>query len=261
MLEVGWSEILVIAMVLIIVVGPKDLPGMLRNFGRMATRVRSMANDFKGQFDQAMREAELEDVSKTIGDVRKLNPANSLRDAINPIRQLGEGIKSDLQKASDFSQKPVADQGTKLEDLTSDPAIDPEPVKPEPAKTETAASPIPPAAAMPVVGAAAAEAKPKTSRKKADAALEATADALVSQPIAVERVDGTAPPRKAAARKASAKIEVAADPFPPPAKKVVTRKAAEKHTDHNVHVVTPDAAVAQSTKKPARKKTEKAGDA
>lgn len=261
MLEVGWSEILVIAMVLIIVVGPKDLPGMLRNFGRMATRVRAMANDFKGQFDQAMREAELEDVSKTIGDVRKLNPANSLRDAMNPIRQLGEGIKSDLQKASDFSSKPAADQGTKLEDLTSDPVIDPEPAKAEPAKAETAASPIPPVAAMPVPSPAVAETKPKTSRKKADAALEATAETLVSQPVAVERVDGTAALKKAAARKASAKTEAAADPFPPPAKKVVTRKAAEKHIDHNVHVVAPDAAAAEPAMKPARKKTVKAGDA
>ena len=112
MLEVGWSEILVIAMVLIIVVGPKDLPGMLRNFGRMASRVRAMANDFKGQFDQAMREAELEDVGRTISDARKLNPANSLRDAINPIRQFGQDLKSDLQKASYFKDKPAADQGT-----------------------------------------------------------------------------------------------------------------------------------------------------
>jgi len=61
MLEVGWSEILVIALILIIVVGPKDLPGMLRTFGRMATRVRGMANEFKGQFDEALREADLDD--------------------------------------------------------------------------------------------------------------------------------------------------------------------------------------------------------
>lgn len=262
MLEVGWSEILVIAMVLIIVVGPKDLPGMLRNFGRMATRVRSMANDFKGQFDQAMREAELEDVGKTIGDVRKLNPANSLRDAINPIRQLGEGIKSDLQKASDFSQKPAADEGTKLEDLTSDPIIDPEPVKTEPAKSETAASPIPPAAAMPMVSGAIAEAKPKTSRKKAGAELEATADALTSQPVALERVGGSAEkaPKKASAKKPT-KDEAPTDSFPPPARKVVTRKPAEKHTEHNVRVVAPDAASAGPVKKPARRKTVKAGDA
>jgi sec-independent protein translocase protein TatB len=252
MLEVGWSEILVIAMVLIIVVGPKDLPGMLRNFGRMATRVRSMANDFKGQFDQAMREAELEDVSKTIGDVRKLNPTNSLRDAINPLRQLGQDIKTDLQKASDFNAKPVTDQGTKIDDLIADPAA--------PAKPETTVSALPPAAAMPVIDPAALNAKSKTSRKKA--AIDAKADA--TQPVAVERAEGTVAktPKKPNTKKASVKTEAAADPFPPPARKVVARRAAEKHVEHNVHVVTPDAAASKEpAKKPARKKTVKTGEA
>src|SRR5690606_34088550 len=117
---------------------------------------------FKGQFDQAMREAELEDVSKGLNEVKKLNPTNSLRDAINPIRQLGQDIKSDFQKASDFSAKPAADEGTKVSELTSDPAIDPEPAKSEPAQPEVAkteqasqaaASALPPYAAMPVVNA------------------------------------------------------------------------------------------------------------
>ena len=46
MLDVGWTEILVIAIVLIIVVGPKDLPQMLRTFGRIVTKMRGMASDF-----------------------------------------------------------------------------------------------------------------------------------------------------------------------------------------------------------------------
>jgi sec-independent protein translocase protein TatB len=249
MLEVGWSEILVIALILIIVVGPKDLPGMLRNFGKMATRVRSMANDFKGQFDQAMREAELEDVSKGLSEVRKLNPASSLRDAINPIRQLGEGIRSDLQKASDFTPKATADTGMKVDELASDPVLNP-----EPAKIEPVVSPIPPAAAMPVISPVVAEAKPKKTRKKPDAALRA-----VTAPVALERVEGV---KKAPVRKKAELAKAEADPFPPPAKKTVTRKAPEKHTEHDVHVVPSETAVAAPVKKPApRKKAAKAGDA
>ena len=261
MLEVGWSEILVIALILIIVVGPKDLPGMLRNFGKMATRVRSMANDFKGQFDQAMREAELEEVSKGLGEVRKLNPTNSLRDAINPIRQLGQDLKTDLQKASDFSAKPAVDEGTKVSELASDPAIDPEPVKSEPAKPEaakaepapeTAASALPPYAAMPVVNATPDEVMAKVKRRKADVA---DAAALATQPAVTEGA-------KKPSRKKTATRAAEADPFPPPAKKKVTRKAAEKHTEHNVQVVSSeDAAVAPSKKAAPRKKSVKAGDA
>jgi sec-independent protein translocase protein TatB len=249
MLEIGWSEILVIALILIIVVGPKELPGMLRSFGKMATRVRSMANEFKGQFDQAMREAELEDVTKGINEVRKLNPTNSLRDAINPLRQLGEGIKSDLQKSSDFTPKASTDTGTKVGELASDPVINPEPV----------ISPIPPAAAMPVISAATPEAEPKKTRKKPDAALQAKADALAAEPVALEQAPVE---KKAPARKKVEPAKVESDPFPPPAKKTVTRKPVEKHTEHDVHVVPPEAVAAAPAKKPApRKKAAKAGDA
>ncbi|WP_313665770.1 Sec-independent protein translocase protein TatB [Shinella sp.] len=99
MLDVGWTEILVIAVVLILVVGPKDLPPMLRTFGRMVTKMRGMASDFRQQFDEALREADLDDVRKTIGDAQKLNPLNTIREAVNPLRQVGDEIKSDLQKS------------------------------------------------------------------------------------------------------------------------------------------------------------------
>lgn len=110
MLDVGWTEILVIAIVLIIVVGPKDLPQMLRTFGRMMSKMRGMASDFRQQFDEALREADLEDVKKTIGEAQKLNPLNTIREAVNPLRQMGDEIKADLQKTtgSVSSSAPVA---------------------------------------------------------------------------------------------------------------------------------------------------------
>ncbi|ULR46267.1 Sec-independent protein translocase protein TatB [Rhizobium sp. K102] len=100
MFDIGWTELLVIAVVLIVVVGPKDLPPMLRAFGKMTQRARKVAGDFRAQFDEALREAELDDVRQTIGDAQKLNPVNSLREAMNPLRQMGNEIKADLQKAS-----------------------------------------------------------------------------------------------------------------------------------------------------------------
>ena len=87
MLEVGYSEILVIAIVLIVVVGPKDLPKMLRAFGRMMTKFRTVSGDFRRQFDDALREAELDEVRKTISEVRNLDPRNQLRsDVENAIK-------------------------------------------------------------------------------------------------------------------------------------------------------------------------------
>jgi sec-independent protein translocase protein TatB len=100
MFDIGWTELLVIAVVLIVVVGPKDLPPMLRAFGKMTQRARKVAGEFRAQFDEALREAELDDVRQTISDAQKLNPVNSLREAMNPLRQMGNEIKADLQKAT-----------------------------------------------------------------------------------------------------------------------------------------------------------------
>src|SRR6185503_11981370 len=60
MFDIGASELLVIAVVAIVVVGPKELPKMLRTFGKSLGQVRRMSNDFKRQFDEALREAERE---------------------------------------------------------------------------------------------------------------------------------------------------------------------------------------------------------
>ena len=111
MLDVGWSELLVIAVVLIVVVGPKDLPPMLRAFGKMTARLRAMAGEFRTQFDEALKEADLDEVRKTIGDAQRLNPMNTIREAITPLRQTADEIRSDLQKASASSpvtKTPVA---------------------------------------------------------------------------------------------------------------------------------------------------------
>ncbi|OLP59996.1 twin arginine-targeting protein translocase TatB [Xaviernesmea oryzae] len=99
MLDVGWTELVVIAVVMIIFVGPKELPGMLRTFGRMMSRMRGMAGDFRRQFDDALREADLDEVRRHISDAQRLNPAQSLRDAMNPLRQMGNEIKADLHRA------------------------------------------------------------------------------------------------------------------------------------------------------------------
>ena len=73
MFDIGWSEVLVIATVAIVVVGPKDLPKMLRTFGKTMGTVRRTANDFKRQFDDALREAEREfDLADTRKELKAL---------------------------------------------------------------------------------------------------------------------------------------------------------------------------------------------
>jgi sec-independent protein translocase protein TatB len=108
MFDVGWSELLIIAVVALVVIGPKELPATLRTIGKMTARARKVAGDFRAQFDEAMREAELDDVRQTISDAQKLNPVNSLREAMNPLRQMGNEIKADLQRSTTVDKPAVA---------------------------------------------------------------------------------------------------------------------------------------------------------
>ena len=79
MFDIGWSELLVIAVVAIVVVGPKDLPRLMRTFGHYAGKLRRAAADFQRQFEDAMRETELEEVKKAIESVRSTRPSSISR--------------------------------------------------------------------------------------------------------------------------------------------------------------------------------------
>ena len=97
MFDIGWPELFVVAVVLIVVVGPKDLPGMLRTFGRMIAKLRGMAGEFRSQFDEALREAELDEVRKAVDDVQKLNPKTAMREAMEPFRKAGNDVKRTME--------------------------------------------------------------------------------------------------------------------------------------------------------------------
>lgn len=100
MLDLGWSEILVIAIVLIVVVGPKDLPRVLRSFGRTTNKLRAMAGDFRKQFDEALREAELDEVKELANEARKLDPRREIRKHLEPLDKAGREIRSGLDGAA-----------------------------------------------------------------------------------------------------------------------------------------------------------------
>ncbi|KOF22523.1 preprotein translocase [Ensifer adhaerens] len=207
MLDIGWTELVVIAIVLIVVVGPKDLPPMLRAFGRMTSKLRGMASDFRQQFDEALREADLEDVRKTISDAQSLNPANALRDAMTPLRQTGNEIKSDLQKAASPDKAPAV------------------------AAAEPPASSLEPVTAVPTVDAkpadsVAAAAIGSASRQMQRA--EAPEPAAKPKRATKAKTDATATAKKATAPKAAAGTTVAEPAVAKPAVKKPAKAAAEQ---------------------------------
>jgi sec-independent protein translocase protein TatB len=198
MLDIGWTELLVIAIVLIVVVGPKDLPPMLRAFGKMTSNLRKMAGEFRSQFDEALRESDLDDVRRTISDAQRLNPTNALREAINPLRQMGQEIKADLQRSTQVpTASPTAgavQDGTSdveaqqaIEGAATDLRADQEvPTKIDPVTaapvTPVAASPVAPVAASPVAPAAPASAPPEPAAPAVEKAKRVRKIAAAGQP-------------------------------------------------------------------------------
>jgi sec-independent protein translocase protein TatB len=90
MFEIAWSELLLVLVVAIIFVGPKELPGMLRTFGRMMGKLRRAADDFRRQFDESVRDAGGEDLQRELAELRRNNPLNEIRNTIEEAARQAE---------------------------------------------------------------------------------------------------------------------------------------------------------------------------
>jgi len=99
MLDVGWSELVIIGVVALVVVGPKELPSLLRTVGQWAGKARRMAAEFQGQLNEAIREAELDDVKKSVDDLRSLSPTKLITDQLTSIgddvKRVGSAVEAD----------------------------------------------------------------------------------------------------------------------------------------------------------------------
>lgn len=88
MFDIAWSELLLIGVVALIFIGPKELPALMNNLGRAAAKLRRTADEFRRHFEESMRDAGYEDLHKNINDLRSLNPSTQLRATLdNAINQ------------------------------------------------------------------------------------------------------------------------------------------------------------------------------
>ena len=100
MLDIGGWEFLVVAFVLLMVVGPKELPNMLRGFTRAVRRIRSMASEFTRGMEDLASDNELGDLKSTIADVKSGN-LDRIADKIDPGGELKESV-SGIKSNGDF---------------------------------------------------------------------------------------------------------------------------------------------------------------
>ena len=114
MLDIGWSELMVIGIVALVVIGPKELPGVLRSVGAMISKLRRMAGEFQGTFQEALREAELSDLKKDLGGFAD-DARNSISGAMpsNPLLDIENEMKattSPVERADMPAADPVVAQ-------------------------------------------------------------------------------------------------------------------------------------------------------
>jgi sec-independent protein translocase protein TatB len=165
MFDIGWSELVVIAVVALIAIGPKELPGVLRMVGQWMGKARKMAAEFQGQFNEAMREAEMADLKKTFDDVK--DAASGFASGNNIMTSLQKDV-GDALNIGDIDKPPVS--------ATETPAIDP------PATSDALVTPTTPEPPLP------------------ETFTEADAHALASAPLAItQEVQPVAAPQDTAA--------------------------------------------------------------
>ena len=133
MFDIGWTELVVIGIVALIVIGPRELPKTLRTIGQMMTKVRRMASEFQGQFNEAIREAELDELRK---EAEKLTNITNPIGNFDPLSQ----IKSEVQSAVEGTVKP---EPASSPAPTADPAPGQIEAAPAPKETAPAETPAP----------------------------------------------------------------------------------------------------------------------
>jgi sec-independent protein translocase protein TatB len=112
MFNLDWSELLIIAVIAVLVVGPKELPGMLRTIGRYVGKMRKVAGEFRTQFDQAMKEAELDGLQEAVRETK------SALSTVNPVSELKRAVTEAETSVKDISKtiadKPAATQAASV---------------------------------------------------------------------------------------------------------------------------------------------------
>ncbi|MGI9509341.1 MAG: Sec-independent protein translocase protein TatB [Geminicoccaceae bacterium] len=201
MFDIGWSEMAIIMLLALIIIGPKDLPRVARTVGQWVRKGRMLARDFQNSLEDMARETELDDVKKEIENVGRTDLKKAVENSIDP--------KGELAKAFDASN---ADKGNDTVGKTLNGSVKAE------AKVDQGAISAPPApTAKPVSGKKAA-AKPATKKagaapkKRATAKKPASATRKPASSAGKTTAAKARAPKKRAAKPASSTKPGSGDP-------------------------------------------------
>lgn len=93
MFDIGWSELLVIGVVALIVIGPKDLPKALKTAGMLLRKARQISGEFRASLDEMVREAELEEVRAQVKKATEIDIEKEFEKTVDPTGSLAEALR------------------------------------------------------------------------------------------------------------------------------------------------------------------------
>ncbi len=147
MFDISWTEFLLIGVIALIVIGPKELPTVMRTLGQYTRKIRSMAADFQNQFHEALREADMADLKKQVDDMASdIKSYDPLKDVRSDFASMGQDFEKSLGPSSEPKPAELAPAEQAPVALTQDAATAPPPALPQseapaPALPEPAAEP------------------------------------------------------------------------------------------------------------------------
>ena len=98
MLDIGWQEFLLVAFVMLIVVGPKDLPKVLKTIMNFARKIKSMAYDFQNSVDEIANENEIADLKKDVRSIRDSDFLSEAKRGVKDLNKIKDETKTSLEK-------------------------------------------------------------------------------------------------------------------------------------------------------------------
>jgi sec-independent protein translocase protein TatB len=155
MFDIGWSEMGVIALIALIVIGPKDLPKVMRSAAHWARKARGLAREFQSGVDDMIREADLEDARAAVESAKSLDVRKAITDTVDPtgdIRDEARDVEDTARKSGEIDDtdgKDEADTGTDTDGAPEPNIAPPHSLTPpqDSAKTTPSPEPVSPAAA------------------------------------------------------------------------------------------------------------------
>jgi sec-independent protein translocase protein TatB len=101
----SWQHIIILLVVALVVVGPKDLPRMMNMAGKWAGKARAMANEFRKSFDEMARQSELEELRKEIDELKKSNPITDIQESVSSVAdELNRPVDAGMEGAAQVAE-------------------------------------------------------------------------------------------------------------------------------------------------------------